>query len=192
MYCFIIFYIRLAGENYFLSNEEALLEGGEYLHFRESGRMCHLKNGALKVLMEIMIQNSNPKGTIMSPICNGMTSLLIGLLPEEHLSINLLFLFAKLWCFLFLTKQSVLNDNFMPFHSTQYIGLIEETVHDTYLAYILVIRSSIFLQQEKLVPHPASFLTVQSFPIISYSMSSESWGLVFCSPSKHHCCQARL
>lgn len=166
-------------------------EGGEYLHFREIGRMCHLKNGALNVLMDIMIQNSNSKGTIMSPICHAMTSLLIGLLPEEHLSINLLFLFAKPWCFLFLTKQNALKDNFMPFPFNA-VCWINRRVHDTYLAYILVIRSSIFLQQEKLVPHPASFLTVQNFPIIFYSMSSESWGLVIRSPSKHHCCQARL
>lgn len=127
----------------FFSKKEA--EGGEYLHFREIGRMCHLKDGALNMLMDIMIQNSNPKGTVMSSICHAMT-LLIGLLPEEHLSINLLLLFAKLWCFLFLTKQSALKDNFMPFHSMQYVGLIEERVHDTYLAYILVIRSGIFLQ----------------------------------------------
>lgn len=175
----------------FFSKKEALLEVGEYLHFREISRMCHLKDGALKLLMDIMIQNSNPKGTTMSSTCHAMT-LLIGLLPEEYLPINLLLLFAKLWCFLFLTKQSALKDNFMPFHSMQYVGLIEKRVCDTYLAYILVIRSGIFLQQEKLVPHPASFLTVQNFPIISYSMISESWGLVFCSPSKHHCCQAGM
>lgn len=38
--------------------------------------------------------------------------------------------------------------------------------HNAYLAYILRIRTSVLLQEEKLIPHPAPLASMQCFPMI--------------------------